>query len=190
MLGDARLTLAASPSRYDVIVLDAFSSDAIPVHLLTREAFAGYLSRLEKDGVIVMHISNRHMELDRVVAAVGAAEGLVSYIKQDNRPEILHPDSKSNAIVVALTRDPANLGNLPEHQTAQACARSACPCLDRRLLRYRRCHPAQEAWLVAKGRAGNSGRPAIRARAAGRQFTSWRSQRMKSAATRALSPVR
>ena len=74
----------------------------------------GYLSRLEKGGVIVMHISNRHMELDRVVAAVGAAEGLVSYIKQDNRPEIVPPDYKSNAIVVALTRDPANLGNLPK----------------------------------------------------------------------------
>ena len=114
VLGDARLTLAASPQRYDVIVIDAFSSDAIPVHLLTREAVTGYLSRLEKGGVIVMHISNRHMELDRVVAAVGAAERLVSYIKQDNRPEIVPPDYKSNAIVVALTRDPANLGNLPK----------------------------------------------------------------------------
>ena len=47
MLGDARLTLAAPPQRYDLIVIDAFSSDAIPVHLLTREAVAGYLSRLE-----------------------------------------------------------------------------------------------------------------------------------------------
>ena len=65
-------------------MLDAFSSDAIPVHLLTREAFAGYLSRLAPDGVIVMHISNRHMELGSVVAAVGAAEGLVTYLKQDD----------------------------------------------------------------------------------------------------------
>ena len=94
VLGDARLTLAASPQRYDLIVLDAFSSDAIPVHLLTREAIAGYLSRLEPDGVVVMHISNRHMELGRVVAAVGAAEGLVTYVKQDNRPEIVPPDYK------------------------------------------------------------------------------------------------
>ena len=65
-LGDARLTLAKATERYDVIVIDAFSSDAIPVHLLTREAIAGYLSRLEDDGVLVMHISNRHMELGRV----------------------------------------------------------------------------------------------------------------------------
>jgi spermidine synthase len=113
VLGDARLTLAASPQRYDLIVIDAFSSDAIPVHLLTREAIAGYLSRLEPHGILVMHISNRHMELERVVAAVGAAEGLVTYIKQDNRPEIVPPDYKSNAIVAALARDPADLGKLP-----------------------------------------------------------------------------
>ncbi len=83
VLGDARLTLAASPERYDLIVLDAFSSDAIPVHLLTREAMAGYLARLAPGGALVMHISNRHMELGSVVAAVAAAEGLVAYLKED-----------------------------------------------------------------------------------------------------------
>src|SRR4029077_20871773 len=50
--GDARLTLEASPDRYDLIVLDAFSSDTIPAHLLTREAFAGYLLKLSAHGVI------------------------------------------------------------------------------------------------------------------------------------------
>ncbi|MEH2469335.1 hypothetical protein V1281_001415 [Nitrobacteraceae bacterium AZCC 2161] len=83
VLGDARLTLAlaASPDRYDLIVLDAFSSDAIPVHLLTREAFAGYLSHLTARGVIVLHISNQHMALWRPAAAIGSAEGLVAYGK-------------------------------------------------------------------------------------------------------------
>jgi spermidine synthase len=76
VLGDARLTLAASPERYDLIVLDAFSSDAVPVHLLTREGFAGYLSRLTARGVIVLHISNRHMALWRPAAALGREEGL------------------------------------------------------------------------------------------------------------------
>jgi spermidine synthase len=56
VVGDARLTLAASAQRYDLIILDAFSSDAIPVHLLTREALGGYLTRLEEGGVLVMHI--------------------------------------------------------------------------------------------------------------------------------------
>ena len=87
VLGDARLTLAASAERYDLIVLDAFSSDAIPVHLLTREAFAGYLSRLTARGVIVLHISNRHMALWRPAAAVGGAEGLVAYGKGQLPPD-------------------------------------------------------------------------------------------------------
>ena len=95
------------------LFIDAFSSDAIPVHLLTREAVTGYLSRW-RNGVIVMHISNRHMELGRVVAAVGAAEGLVK-LHQAGQPSGDHAaDYKSNAIVVVLTRDPANLGNLPK----------------------------------------------------------------------------
>ena len=89
VLGDARLTLAASPERYDLIVLDAFSSDAIPVHLLTREAFAGYLSRLTARGVIVLHISNRHMALWRPAAAVGGAEGLVAYGKGQLPPDTI-----------------------------------------------------------------------------------------------------
>src|SRR5258706_5505041 len=84
--GRCRLTLAASPERYDLIVLDAFASDAIPVHLLTREAFAGYLSRLTARGVIVLHISNRHMALWRPAAAVGGAEDLIAYGKRQRPP--------------------------------------------------------------------------------------------------------
>ncbi len=113
MLGDARLTLAASPQRYDLIVLDAFSSDAIPVHLLTREALAGYLARLAPGGALVLHISNRHMELGQVVAAIGAADGLVTYLKQDRRPDAVPTDFKANALVAALARKPADLGDLP-----------------------------------------------------------------------------
>ena len=116
VLGDARLTLATATQRYDVIVIDAFSSDAIPVHLLTREAIAGYLSRLEDDGVLVMHISNRHMELGRVVAAVGAAEGLVTYLKHDSPAVVSPPDYKTSAIVAALARSPAHLGDLTRLQ--------------------------------------------------------------------------
>jgi spermidine synthase len=75
--GDARLSLAEEPDQnFDVLVVDAFSSDAIPVHLLTREALALYVRKLRPDGVIVMHISNRFMELASVVAAGAAAEGL------------------------------------------------------------------------------------------------------------------
>lgn len=105
VLGDARLTLSASQTKYDLIVLDAFSSDAIPAHLLTREAVAGYLARLNHNGVIVMHISNRHLELSKIVAAVGASEGLVTLVKTDMSANNFAQDYKSNATVAVLARD-------------------------------------------------------------------------------------
>jgi hypothetical protein len=111
-IGDARLTLAASADKYDLIILDAFSSDTIPAHLLTREAVAGYLTRLSLRGVILMHISNRYMELASAIAAVGAAEGLTSFIKLDRRPQASPFDFKENAEVVALARSPDDIGDL------------------------------------------------------------------------------
>ena len=110
VVGDARLTLAASTQRYDVIILDAFSSDVIPVHLLTREALAGYLTRLQDRGVLVMHISNRYMELGSVIAALGAAQGLRTFIKLDHRPQSSPFDFKTNAQVVILARQRRDLG--------------------------------------------------------------------------------
>jgi hypothetical protein len=111
--GDARLTLAASVNLYDLIVLDAFSSDSIPVHLLTREAVAGYLSRLKPNGAIAVHVSNRHMELRSVVAAVAAAEGLVAYAKLDDGANNFLKDYRANADVMVLARRAADLGDIP-----------------------------------------------------------------------------
>jgi hypothetical protein len=71
VIGDARMSLLeAVDDRYNLIVLDAFSSDAIPVHLLTREALALYLSRLSTDGVLAFHVSNRHIALGPVLAGL------------------------------------------------------------------------------------------------------------------------
>lgn len=116
VLGDARLTLLKSSQRYDLIVLDAFSSDAIPIHLLTREAFAGYRTRLAPHGVIAVHVSNRHMELASVVAAVGAADGLLAYEKQDTGAGNFIKDYRANAHVVSLARDISELGDLASRQ--------------------------------------------------------------------------
>jgi hypothetical protein len=70
-LGDARLSLEREPpQRFDVLALDAFSSDAIPSHLLTREVFAIYLRHLQSDGIIAVHISNRHFNLKPVLAGI------------------------------------------------------------------------------------------------------------------------
>jgi hypothetical protein len=113
VLGDARLTLATARERFDLIILDAFSSDTVPVHLLTREAIEGYLARLEDGGVIVLHLSNRYMELASVIAAAAAAQGLVVTFKDDDRPLTVPLDYKANASVAALARRRADLGELP-----------------------------------------------------------------------------
>jgi hypothetical protein len=69
LLGDARLTLEAQPSQqFDLMAIDAFSSDAIPVHLLTREAFALYFRQLKPKGILAVHVSNRYLDLVPVVS--------------------------------------------------------------------------------------------------------------------------
>jgi spermidine synthase len=70
LMGDARLVLEALPQseQLDFLAMDAFSSDAIPVHLLTREAYQVYLHHLKPDGVLSVHISNRYMDLEPVVS--------------------------------------------------------------------------------------------------------------------------
>ena len=77
VLGDARLTLAAAPPRhYDLLALDAFSSDAIPMHLLTREALRLYLDKLSDGGVVAMHITNRYLNLAPILARLAQDAGL------------------------------------------------------------------------------------------------------------------
>lgn len=87
--GDARLTMEdelrrEQPQKFDLLVLDAFSSDAIPIHLLTAEAFATYLRHMRDDGVIAVHISNRYLDLRPVVEAVAKHHGLLQITIQDN----------------------------------------------------------------------------------------------------------
>jgi len=110
--GDARLTLEASTDRYDLIVLDAFSSDTIPVHLLTREAVAGYLSKLSPHGVLLLHISNRHLDLTPVVAKVAQSLGLAAFVREDRSAGDLLTTLKADARLVVLTRDAADAGSV------------------------------------------------------------------------------
>ncbi|MHB8635210.1 MAG: spermidine synthase [Fimbriimonadaceae bacterium] len=90
ILGDARLSLAgAANGVYDVIILDAFSSDSIPVHLLTKEAFELDMSKLKPDGIILVHTSNRYLALAKYVAATATGAGLQSDLAEDARPSTL-----------------------------------------------------------------------------------------------------
>ena len=74
VLGDARLTMGReAPASYDLLIIDAFSSDAVPTHLLTVEAIAGYLRLLKPEGVVVLHLSNRNLEITLPAEAAAAA---------------------------------------------------------------------------------------------------------------------
>ncbi|MDQ3931770.1 MAG: fused MFS/spermidine synthase, partial [Actinomycetota bacterium] len=82
VVGDGRLALGDAPAdRYGMIIIDAFSSDAIPVHLLTSEAFELYRSKLAPGGLIVVHISNRHLDLKAVVAGIAQRQGLTAAVR-------------------------------------------------------------------------------------------------------------
>jgi hypothetical protein len=112
-LGDARLTLAEAPDgAYDLIVVDAFSSDAIPIHQLTREAMAMYKAKLTPHGMVVMHISNRHLELASVVAGIAAANGLITYIDDSADIDEAANPYKYSGTVAAIARSEEDLGLL------------------------------------------------------------------------------
>jgi SAM-dependent methyltransferase len=80
-MGDARLTLEReAPENFDVLAVDAFSSDSIPVHLLTREAMALFFRHLKPDGILAVHISNRYLDLEPVIQAETRAAGKVARV--------------------------------------------------------------------------------------------------------------
>jgi len=114
-LGDARVRLEAVKrerpgERYDLIVVDAFSSDAIPVHLLTREALRLYFDMLAPDGLLALHISNRYLDLEPVVANLAEDAGLGGrLIEEDNSDE---SGGAAHSTWVVLARTPAALGGL------------------------------------------------------------------------------
>lgn len=123
VLGDARLTLAHEAAQsFDYLLIDAFSSDAVPVHLLTREAIGLYLDRLKPGGVIAMHLSNRHLDLVTVAAAAAATLPGVKAFEVRNHPPVPGLD-ESPTMVVVLTRSEdaaARLAAWPDAKPAMA----------------------------------------------------------------------
>lgn len=110
VLGDARFSLQNTDRTYDLLVLAAYSSATVPVHLLTREAFAVYLSRLRPGGIIVMHIGNRFLDLEPVVGGLAKDAGLASRIRTDFGNPIIPGRTMSQW--VALARTESDLGPL------------------------------------------------------------------------------
>jgi hypothetical protein len=100
--GDARLNLQnAGPGRYGLIVLDAFSSDAIPVHLVTQEALDLYLSKLAEGGIIVFHVSNRTLDIKPILADLADSRKLECIGFDDLKPDSFEGKDPSQWVVMA-----------------------------------------------------------------------------------------
>ncbi|HUJ71659.1 MAG TPA: fused MFS/spermidine synthase, partial [Verrucomicrobiae bacterium] len=127
VLGDARLRLHdATDHQYGLLVLDAFSSDSIPIHLLTREALALYLAKLAEHGIMAFHITNRRLDLKPVVANVAADARLVCLCRDDNEiSEAELQQGKAASVWVAMARHGADLGPLVDDRRWQALAPNA-----------------------------------------------------------------
>ncbi|MEL6861210.1 MAG: fused MFS/spermidine synthase [Pseudomonadota bacterium] len=111
IVGDGRLNLAAQPEgKYDLMLLDAFSSSSVPTHLLTREAIDLYLSRLTEDGVLVMHVSNKFMPLHRTVARITdemSVPALYQFYTPPKDDKVQYHAHASQVVIIA--RDEATL---------------------------------------------------------------------------------
>ncbi|MCL4201115.1 MAG: fused MFS/spermidine synthase [Pirellulaceae bacterium] len=115
VLGDARIRLEREePQEFDVLVLDAFSSDAIPIHLLTEEAFRIYLGHLKRDGILAVHISNVHVDLRPVLCGHARRLGLSELTIASGADE---QRGVRSAVWSLLAADPAALAT-PELQRA------------------------------------------------------------------------
>jgi spermidine synthase len=111
--GDARLTLqGAAAGAYDLLILDAFSSDAIPMHLITREALSLYLDKLAPGGVIAWHVSNRNLDLAPIIGDLAADAGVVAWRQSDQPSRAALAEYRSPSSWIALARRPEHLAPL------------------------------------------------------------------------------
>jgi hypothetical protein len=144
VLGDARVQLAQAPdASFDLLVLDAYSSDVVPTHLLTREAFALYFGKLAAGGLVLMNVSNRYLDLERVVGAIADADGLVARRRDDpasSSDDAVREDGKAASRWIVLARGPQGAEGGAQRQLATIA-------------------PAP-AWQELHGASGRGARPA------------------------------
>lgn len=114
VLGDARRTLASNrDSEYGLLIQDAYSSDAVPVHLITREALRLYLGKVAERGIIAFNITNRHLHLTRVLGPLAASEGLACLVRGDRAlAPVAEARGERPSRWLLMARDPASFGSL------------------------------------------------------------------------------
>jgi len=106
IVGDARLELAKQPpGAYDLVLADAFSSDAVPTHLITREAMQLYLNSVDEDGVVLVHVSNRNLAMAEVAARAGLAAGAVVIERLYLPEQRAYANFGSQVVAIARTRE-------------------------------------------------------------------------------------
>ncbi|OYV17105.1 MAG: hypothetical protein CG439_1831 [Methylococcaceae bacterium NSP1-2] len=112
-VGDARLSLEKEPDQYfDLLVMDAFSSDSVPTHLLTKEALALYFKKLKPNGILAFHITNRHLALKKVLSIHAEQAHLAALIQEFKAPEAMPLVVDTDWVVMAKqpeTLEPLNL---------------------------------------------------------------------------------
>jgi len=114
-IGDGRLLLERSEERYDIIIVDAFSSDAIPAHLITMEALELYSDRLTERGVVAYHVSNRHLDLSPIVARQADALDMAAVARVDTDLEAARvAEGKQASIWIVVARSDRDLNALSE----------------------------------------------------------------------------
>jgi spermidine synthase len=117
VIGDGRQSLSRCPDgSFDLIVLDAFSSDAIPVHMMTREALAMYMRKLAPAGIVMFHISNRYLNLEPVVANLAADAGLDALVEDYSPTQEERMAGASSSTWVAVARQEADLAVLAKDE--------------------------------------------------------------------------
>jgi hypothetical protein len=122
-IGDGRRLLTREPpGSFGLIVVDAFNSDAIPVHLITRQALALYLSRAGPHGAVLFHISNRYLALEPVLGNLARDAGVTCRVERHSASQAQVDQGIVTSKWAVLARTPADLGRLGADRRWHACA--------------------------------------------------------------------
>ena len=123
VIGDGRLSIEKQPAaEFDVLMLDAFNSDSIPAHLVSREAVQMYLTKLKPDGLILFHVSNRYMDVESLASAVLLDGGLKGLVRYDDDEE---PTGKASSDYVVAARNSEDFGLLNDDENWTAVEKPA-----------------------------------------------------------------